>query len=580
MKNTYGFKAKQMGREKIKDMIGRQYSDNERKDLVVLTMPGHESYEIDQIWRPLGIPMENIYAVENNPKAYKLIKEANSGINLLPRQSIEDLIENTNTKFDIMNLDFQGYFTLKKSNLIEKIVEKGLLSDNSVLATWFSGRRENRKTQDWRDMWNYSEIKNFSQHAIENFEKYPLKTAESILNSSYARLSEIKNGESRNEFISKRILLSFLTHGLQSKHHPYIETLGNKKDYIAALEKNEHLSIRNKDFFKMLLKGNKEFLGKDELYKPEQYEIFKEIRKLSEKRQPIPEELKLKLYASYGTYGDIEYVLPLIKRKIKGSLGSKGVSLSQGELNKIAFLINDSPFKNYFLKENESYFYHSDKRTPMYLDINSFLLKDVSKIIPFKIRNKKIIIPDSVLKDKKLPKKIQEYVNLQRNFLSDYLKFKKREELIPEQEKVKVKIDHSSTSVETNKSLRDTSIEKKLSKQEVYSLLKEGKSKEEILRIDPFLNSRTISAYKAHLTMDKLGIKKGRPKKNKLETKVLNIELHKEELKKFSKEDAVYLLREGFTPKEIITQYSDEFSLHQLAAFQAWYVTMGKQKIA
>ena len=235
---------------------------------------------------------------------------------------------------------------------------------------------------------------------------------------------------------------------------------------------------------------------------------------------------------------------------------------------------------NYFLKENESYFYHSDKRTPMYLDINSFLLKDVSKIIPFKIRNKKIIIPDSVLKDKKLPKKIQEYVNLQRNFLSDYLKFKKREELIPEQEKVKVKIDHSSTSVETNKSLRDTSIEKKLSKQEVYSLLKEGKSKEEILRIDPFLNSRTISAYKAHLTMDKLGIKKGRPKKNKLETKVLNIELHKEELKKFSKEDAVYLLREGFTPKEIITQYSDEFSLHQLAAFQAWYVTMGKQKIA
>lgn len=576
MKDTYGFKAKQMGREKIKDMIGRQYSDNERKDLVVLTMPGHESYEIDQIWGPLGIPMENIYAVENNPKAYKLIKEANSGINLLPRQSIDDLIENTDMKFDIMNLDFQGYFTLKKSDLIEKIVEKGLLSDNSVLATWFSGRRENRKTQDWRDIWNYT----FSQHAVETIEKDPLKTPESILNSSYARLLEIKNGETRNEFISKRILLSFLTHGLESKHHPYIETLGDKKDYIAALEKNEHLSIRNKDFFKMLLKGNKEFLGINELYKSEEYEIFKEIRKLSEKRLPIPEELKLKLYASYGTYGDAVYVLPLIKRKIKGSLGSKGISLSQEELNKISFLINDSPFKNYFLKENESYFYHSDKGTPMYLDINSFFLKDASKIMPFKIRNKKIIIPDSVLKDKKLPKKIQEYTNLLTNFLTDYLKFKKREELIPEQEKVKVKIDPSLTPVETNKSLRDNSIEKKLSKQEVYSLLREGKSKQEILHIDPSLNPRTISAYKAHLTMDRLGIKKGRPKKNKLETKVLDIGIHKEEVKKFSKEDAIYLLKEGFTPKEIITQYSDEFTLHQLAAFQAWYVTMGKQNIA
>lgn len=47
MKDTYGFKAKEMAREKIKEFINKQYSDGKRKNLKVLTMPGHEKYEID-----------------------------------------------------------------------------------------------------------------------------------------------------------------------------------------------------------------------------------------------------------------------------------------------------------------------------------------------------------------------------------------------------------------------------------------------------------------------------------------------------------------------------------------------------
>ena len=71
-------------------------------------------------------------------------------------------------------------------------------------------------------------------------------------------------------------------------------------------------------------------------------------------------------------------------------------------------------------------------------------------------------------------------------------------------------------------------ISKKLDKSEIYSLLEEGKSYEEILEIDPNLNPKSLPRYKAHLTMDKKGIEKGRPKKSKLEETAKEKEIFKE----------------------------------------------------
>lgn len=500
-----------------------------------------------------------------------MIDQSNNRMHLLPRQSIENFVENTNMKFDIMNLDYQGYFALKKNNLIKKITEKGMLSDKSVLATWFSGRRESEKTQNWKESWNYSETEGILKPLIENYKKDPNELLKLMIESSYKRLDEIGAGEDRNEFISKKILRSLLFPGFESKHHPYLEFLGNKKDYISIFEKDEEIQKRNKNFLKILLENKEKLLHDDELYSIEQYETFKKIKELAKKQQPIPDELKLKLYQPFGIVGYLNYMIPLTKRKLKGYFNSIGISTPEESITPIATIISESPFKNYFLKKNERYFYHSDKGTPMYLDINSFLREDASKIIPFKIKDKKILIPKSALRNKKLYDRIEKHQKLQNESLENYIKFNERKELIPEQEKSPAKIP--SPLVETNKFS-----EKKLSKEEVYLLLKEGKTDKQILSIDPYQNPRTISAYKAHLTMDRLGIKKGRPKKNKLETKVMNFQSQSKD--EFSKEEAIFLLREGFTPKEIIEQYSDEFSLHQLAAFQAWYVTMGKQKLA
>jgi len=151
MKYTYDFDSKAKARGKLKEFIETVYtSPYKRKNLKVLTMCGHENVEFDQVWDPLGISRENIQIIESDYEAYNLIKQNNLGCRITdyPMSDL-DFLSRTNQNFDIINLDYMGTFDKAKRDSLRYIAGRRILKNKGLLATWYSGRRENGGSKEW-----------------------------------------------------------------------------------------------------------------------------------------------------------------------------------------------------------------------------------------------------------------------------------------------------------------------------------------------------------------------------------------------------------------------------------------------
>jgi hypothetical protein len=577
MKDSYGFEAKGMAREKERDFVAKHYSERERKNLKVLTLLGHEDYELKQIWDPLGVPRENITVVEGNKKPYQILQSANFGINLAPRQSIDDFVQNTNESFDVINLDYQGGFDYNKSEVIKEIAYSEILNKKGVLATWFSGRREQNLPylghQDLVTPRAISDVleKNdltkslFDQKAYLNFLKYANK-----------RFKKHKEGEIREDSISEEIVISFIHPLLNFEQNPLVEKLGLEEKYDKFLFNTDLYKQRNRTFMEAMkrnvsLKELGEEIGFGG-FSEEKYEAFKRTRRKyidnNFKGNPLSLEDKELLLEDLH-YQGMFFLTDIIKSKIKGALGN---SIDKTILDLLAIGITSQYTRPSFVKDKERFKYHSDKGTPMFVDFNLFERENSLKQF-WKIRDKKIIFPKKHFLGNKIANNLEQFSNKRkRNLLIHW----------PDREYLKPQKGEQTVSKPQTKHL---------SKEEIYSMLKEGKTKEEILSIDPSKNPRIISAYQAHVTMNQQGIKKGRPKKSKLEEKTLvptkeivqEVEVNKDNLETnqgLTKKEAIEYLKVGFTPKEIYQEHPEDFTLHQLAAWKAWYVTMGKENVA
>ena len=77
-KDTYRNESKIKSIEKQREFIKRNLIDKHKKnpkDLKIAFFPGREALEYEVAYGPLGIPSENVYAIERDPKTHSYWKK-------------------------------------------------------------------------------------------------------------------------------------------------------------------------------------------------------------------------------------------------------------------------------------------------------------------------------------------------------------------------------------------------------------------------------------------------------------------------------------------------------------------------
>lgn len=210
MKNTYDFDSKARTRERLRKFIMDNYRAKDLSRLKVFTLCGHQTVEFDQVWDPLGIRRENITTVERDPEAYDLIRANKLGINLPDAPTtLASFIESTGQTFDVMNLDMMGQFKRSDRDILRAISARQLLTDKSVLGTWYCGHREGGDVQDW-----------FRHHS--------------------ATYSDSKDPEmwttNRSEMISRSVTSTLMDGNLTRAPHELLYKLGLEEEYVQTVQ--------------------------------------------------------------------------------------------------------------------------------------------------------------------------------------------------------------------------------------------------------------------------------------------------------------------------------------------------------
>jgi hypothetical protein len=143
----YDDPIKAVWREKFLEFVKKTIAKQKRpKHMRVLCMPGEEGYEISQIYDLLGVRRENIVAVEKDPN--KINKLWSKGVKV-ENCDVQSYISRTHERFDIINLDFETYYSSKIKEAVSGVVESQILSDPGVIGITLLGRRENKNSQDF-----------------------------------------------------------------------------------------------------------------------------------------------------------------------------------------------------------------------------------------------------------------------------------------------------------------------------------------------------------------------------------------------------------------------------------------------
>lgn len=576
MKDTYDYEQKAQARRELRDFVSRTYpNESQRKNLKVLTLMGHEDNELTEVWDPLGIPRSNISSVEYNKDVYDAVNNKGLGIRLV-YGGVDDFIEQTREKFDIINLDYQGYLNSSKKKTLNYIAYKEMLRDKGILATWFSGRREDKDSQFMRDLENRSSVNGVLKSLEDYFtdKSSPIDYTRIDLVTGYVarRAKMLNEGEIRSDFISDQILFSFQYPVLNFNHHPLITSFGIEDAYFKYIDNTESFKNRNNAYLEAIL-NKKSPPTSGYLFSKESFEAFKNIREKILRKENISFEDKTMLYKDFTIEGCL-FLESLIQKKVKGFFSNKPCLPNEPFIGITSAIIMNSYTNAYSNNDMKRFSYHSDNGTPMFVDINLFEKIDFSKFLSWKFdENKRISIPLSIIKDKSsINNTMKGFDKYSKLYLSNFLWEKEpRKEL-----EIIVGAESQITCPEISRadelSAGQSAI---LSNDEIYLLLSQGKSTTDILSIDSSLTPAKISARKAWITMrnNKSGMTESIDNKLIVDKSIDNTEKTKPIL---SKDDVLMLLKE-FSPEEIINAFPNMYSMGQLRAYKA-HMTMGTYK--
>lgn len=152
MVDSYNDPVKQAAREKLLQFASKNLDYKRSRDIKVVCFPGaekdgEEALEVKEVYAKMGIPPGNITGLEKDPLIAQRLRNANLGINVIENYDW-DFFSRTNTKFDIISLDYLGQQTQKQLETLEIIARRGILNHGGILCTNYSAKREGKPQKE------------------------------------------------------------------------------------------------------------------------------------------------------------------------------------------------------------------------------------------------------------------------------------------------------------------------------------------------------------------------------------------------------------------------------------------------
>jgi len=605
VKDTYDYNQKAQVRDELRDFIRKYYiNPSARKNLKVLTFLGHEDHELRQIWDPLGIPRNNLTVLERDNQVYDFLKEKDLGVNLV-KGTIEDFVLDTDETFDIINLDYQSYFNVVTKETLKTIAYNGMLNKKGVLATWVSGKREN-----------------FTASSLYR------ANLSSRLDRGIFDVSKEEALADRSNVVSSEITTAFIDGRTNYEAHPLINTLGLMDEYLDYLKNSDRFKYLSKLFLDAMLnksEDNDKLLTFAQKFRPNQLEAFKNMRYSALRKQPISKEDILNFSEHMHRLEGMDFVNKQIQILLAES-SRRGVSAAQysniksiGEniansseemkqtIKDFATILRGALYyqniDGYLSLDTKRFKYISDNNTPMYVDFNLFNQTDLSNIASIKVLNKtfkKKIYVDGWDKLFNRIDRMNEFISFKNKcndpeeFCGERIEIAARpkimipelnytvsdnaERKLPSNEPKKyhtnilVNQDMDSLVSISSSDSNHTSFNLDWSP-EISLLIAQGKSAREINILYPEYPVMKLAgmkaAYKRKENARALGIDSNQDI-NTVSESNKSIESNQD----LSKEEAIFLIKSGFTIEDIANTYS-AYDKNQLKAFKA-HNTMGR----
>jgi len=237
-KDSYNFDMKRKYRQKLEEFIAhalrRELKDpKRRKSLTVACFPGHEGLEILNVYDKLGIERENIVGIEAKPDIAAEISDLNLGIRVFEGydyEFFEQDHEGFPNRFDVVNLDYQGYLDEDKRYALVLILGRPVLKPIGVLGINCLGKRERDNVYGLAlNNLRYSCKDRELIEAVLTGDKEKAKKLSAEVHSIIQKSKNYNLGDSRSDGLTAFLLTSMSTAKDQ------VELMGVKREMLEKL---------------------------------------------------------------------------------------------------------------------------------------------------------------------------------------------------------------------------------------------------------------------------------------------------------------------------------------------------------
>ena len=144
--------AKALWRERIVGFDRQHYTPNQIRNFRVLCFAGKEMTEVFDVYDELGVKRKNVVSLECDTREYDAMCAVNDSlekrIKIVPASALDYLSRQPLQPFDLISLDYCGYFNDEKNLILDRIALHGWLSPRSVLVTNYLKGRETKMVRD------------------------------------------------------------------------------------------------------------------------------------------------------------------------------------------------------------------------------------------------------------------------------------------------------------------------------------------------------------------------------------------------------------------------------------------------
>jgi len=150
-KDSYDTSAKRLSIEKQKEFIRKNLLEGTRKDpsdIKVAFFPGTEALEYRLAYQPLNITPQNITGIEIATQRHsRWRKKGLFHITEKPVDALDFFNMYDGPKFDVISLDYDGFFSENVDRTLEAIAKRQVLNEKGILSLNCYGKRENDLTK-------------------------------------------------------------------------------------------------------------------------------------------------------------------------------------------------------------------------------------------------------------------------------------------------------------------------------------------------------------------------------------------------------------------------------------------------